>query len=543
MSNKLIPVVRTERLITPDLEAIIPKECPEINTLLEFVDGLPLDIFHIKDTEVGRRQYDPRMLLAAIIYAFMNRIFSSRVIKTSLKYDDRFKYIAGQCFVSHVTICRFIQNNGHAISEYMTRFLLLAMEKGLLTGENVGMDGTKLKANASLSESMTVEDVQAKLVEIEGDINACQHLMAEQTYKEATRYTSLNESNEDEPDNQLLLVVKELEQLARSKCKYTQALPPEQTDQVDPNDVEPSANHDDTPLAKLSGSTELPPKTAITTAGDPTNEDHTKQLIKLTHQKKKLERALAQADNDKADQAEYQFRKEYDEKNLTMRQAEQCDGAKTTTAKSKSVPVNQPCVRPEPDQAAIKKVREEAEATSTQKVNMTDPNSRIMKQPGGNYIQGYNAQIMTELGNGFVTGVNVVSDQNDTQVMTANITKLDKRLNKPTNLVADKGYANQYEIEKTELLDIEVVTPLPQKRKKTTEPSEFEQKMTAKLAQPESKKLLKLRHFVTEGAFAQFKENLNFRKIYRRGLTAVNKEVQLLAIAHNFKRFNKLVPT
>ena len=538
MSNKLIPVVRTECLITPDLEAIIPKECPEISTLIEFVESLPLAIFHIKDTEVERRQYDPRMLLAAIIYAFMNRIFSSRVIKTSLKYDDRFKYIAGQCFVSHVTICRFIQNNGHAISECMTRFLLLAMEKGLLTGENVGMDGTKLKANASLSASMTVEDIQAKLVEIEGDINACQHLMAEQTYKEATRYTSLNENNEDEPDNQLLLVVKELEQLTRSKRKYKQALPPEQTDQVDPNDVQCSGNHDDTSSEKLSGSTELLLKTAITTAGDPTTEDHAKQLIKLTHQKKKLERALAQADNDKADQAEYELRKQYDEKYLTMRRAEQRDDAKLT-----SVPANQPHIRPEPDQATINEARIQAKATSTQKVNKTDPNSRIMRQPGGNYIQGFNAQVITDLGSGFVTGVNVVSDQNDTQVMTTNITKLDKRLNKPSNLVADKGYANQYETEKTELLDIKVVTPLPQKRKVTTEPSEFEQKMTAKLAQPESKNLLKLRRFVTEGAFAQFKENLNFRKIYRRGLTAVNKEVQLLAIAHNFKRFNNLVPT
>ncbi len=123
MSKKLIPVVRTERLITPDLEAIIPKECPEIKTLLEFVESISLNIFHIKDTEVGCRQYDPRMLLAAIIDAFMNRIFSLRVIETSLKYDDRFKYIAGLCFVSYV-----IQNNGRAISECMTRFLLLAME-------------------------------------------------------------------------------------------------------------------------------------------------------------------------------------------------------------------------------------------------------------------------------------------------------------------------------------------------------------------------------------------------------------------------------
>ncbi len=141
------------------------------------------------------------------------------------------------------------------------------------------------------------------------------------------------------------------------------------------------------------------------------------------------------------------------------------------------MPVVQSQILPEPDQAEIKTVRAKAKATPTQKINVTDPHSRIMRQAAGNFIQGYNAQVITDLGSGFVTGVNVVSDQNDSQVMTANITKLDKRLNKPTNLVADNGYANQYESEKTELFDISVVTPLPQKRKQA-EPSEFELKMT-----------------------------------------------------------------
>ncbi len=129
--------------------------------------------------------------------------------------------------------------------------------------------------------------------------------MAEQAYKETTRDISLNENNEDEPDGQLLTVVKEIEQFARSKHKYTQTLPPVPADKADPNDVKSSGNHDDTPLEKTPGSTELPRKTTITTEEAPTTDDHTKQLINLTHQKKKLEQALVQADNDKADQAEH----------------------------------------------------------------------------------------------------------------------------------------------------------------------------------------------------------------------------------------------
>ena len=546
MSNKFRSVDRTDCLITPNLDTIIPKECPEIVTLLDFVESIPLTKFHVKKTEVGAPQYEPRMMLAVIIFAFMIRIFSSRVIADSLRYDDRFKYLAGRNFARHVTICRFIQNNGRAISECMTAFLLLAMEKNLLTGKNVGMDGTKLKANASLSETMTVEEIHEKLAEIEGDLEACQHLMAEQAVKEALAEAPLVECSEDEPDNQLLMVMKELEQLVRLKSKYMQALPPAEAEKSDASDVQVNEDDDDTPFEQISISMDLAPDSAMSTDATAAPNDLTNQLTKLTHQQHKLKRALVKADVDQADQAEYQFRKQHREEHLTKRRALQRDGAKNKSSKSAvpqtSVPTVQPDVLPEPDQAAIESVRANAKATPNQKVNLTDLDSRIMRLPGGSHIQGVNVQAITDLDSGFIMSVNVVSDQNDAQVMMRNIMMQDDRLNRPINLVADKGYANQDEIERAELLGINVITPLPNRRK-NTELSEFEKWMKAKLAQPESKKLMSRRSFVVEGAFAQFKENLNFRKIYRRGLEAVNKEIKLLAIAQNFKRFHKLIHT
>ena len=59
-------------------------------------------------------------------------------------------------------------------------YLQMAMEKKVLAGKNFGMDGTKIKANTSLTETKTVEEVCAELATINGDIKACYKLISEQ---------------------------------------------------------------------------------------------------------------------------------------------------------------------------------------------------------------------------------------------------------------------------------------------------------------------------------------------------------------------------
>ena len=165
-----------------------------------------------------------------------------------------------------------------------------------------------------------------------------------------------------------------------------------------------------------------------------------------------------------------------------------------------------------------------------------------MKRQGGGHLQGYNLQVTTDLDSGLITHTQVVSDQNDSQVMYKFFTGMDKRKKKPCNLVADKGYDHQHETEMTELLGINVVTALKRQRKNSPTTA-YRERMTKKLELPQGQELLKARTFVTEGAFAQLKENIGFRKFLRRGLDAINTEIELLALAQNFKRLDTLAPT
>ena len=296
-------------------------------SLLEIVSKVPEESFYVKETEVGARQYNPHMMLAVIIYAFMIGVFSSRMIALLVQRDDRFKYIAGRCTPSHTVICRFIRNNGRAISQCMEQILLLAFEMNLTTGENAGMDGSKFKANASMNENMTVEAIQAKLVTIEADIEACHELIAEQSTKETVGDQVSYGFNGDHHDNQLSLAFQELENLTKLKGKHVQALPPAPVVQVAPSAVKVSDNHDQKPIENGSSTS----VTTLAVAIKSTSVNATKKQLKtLTRQKNKFERALVQATVDEADQAEYQFRKKHDAKHL--RKLRQLQGGKMTTS-------------------------------------------------------------------------------------------------------------------------------------------------------------------------------------------------------------------
>ena len=151
------------------------------------------------------------------------------------------------------------------------------------------------------------------------------------------------------------------------------------------------------------------------------------------------------------------------------------------------------------------------------------------------FSQDVNVQMTTCLDSDVVLGMRVVSAYNDMQVMGGNISAMSTNIvNKLINLVTDKGYDHQHEIEMAELQGINVVT-VPREQAKKAPPTEFRKSMTKKLDDPENKKRMTAWSTSTEGVFAQIKQNLGFCQTYRRGLAAISKELGLLTIVHNFK--------
>ena len=271
--------------------------------------------------------------------------------------------------------------------------------------------------------------------------------------------------------------------------------------------------------------------------------DEIKVLMQL---KNTLVRALEHAHNDAADDAEYKYRKKIDQANLeqitdsTTQPTEQKLSKQGENKTVSGVVLNErtfPTIDPE----EIARVRAKAKPKKTQLINLTDPSSRRMRGSLNHISQSHNAQAIVDLdGSHLVLGVNVVSNEIDKQLMRKNMQVLDPRLGRPKNIVADKGYIHQHEIEMTELKGHHCLIPLSHPNKKSPL-SPFQVMMKQRLSKPENKELVTKRQIMNEGAFAQIKENLGFRKLYRRGLEAINTEFELIATAHNLLRISRLL--
>ena len=91
-----------------DIEISIPSDDP-VRLLNAFVEGMNLSDLYSTYDRIRKNQASPRQMLKIVIYASMNRIYSSRDIETSCRRDINFMYLLdGAPVPDHSTIARFI---------------------------------------------------------------------------------------------------------------------------------------------------------------------------------------------------------------------------------------------------------------------------------------------------------------------------------------------------------------------------------------------------------------------------------------------------
>jgi transposase len=98
----------------------------------------------------GTSSYHPRMLLKALVYAYINNIYSSRKIEEALQRDIHFMWLTGMSRPDHNTINRFRgQRLQKTLQPIFTQVVQLLCEEGLLSLKDLYTDGTKIEANAN----------------------------------------------------------------------------------------------------------------------------------------------------------------------------------------------------------------------------------------------------------------------------------------------------------------------------------------------------------------------------------------------------------
>jgi transposase len=144
----------TPMLLPPDLRDWVAED-DLVHFVLEAVERLPLGEFKYNQRGTGDRQFPPHMMFALLIYSYANGIFSSRKIERATYRDLAVRYLTANNHPDHDTICKFRRENFAAVSKAFVDVLELATELKLLKLGKISLDGTHIKASASIDQNVT----------------------------------------------------------------------------------------------------------------------------------------------------------------------------------------------------------------------------------------------------------------------------------------------------------------------------------------------------------------------------------------------------
>ena len=158
-------------LLPPDLKTWLPED-DLAHFVIGTVERVSLGAFPVNARPSGKPQYDPRLMLALLIYAYANGIFSSRRIERATYRDIGMRFVAANTHPDHDTIAAFRRANKAAFEAAFLQVLLIAREAGLLSLGLVAIDGTKIDADASKIRSVRYDRAQALRQKLAEDIAA-----------------------------------------------------------------------------------------------------------------------------------------------------------------------------------------------------------------------------------------------------------------------------------------------------------------------------------------------------------------------------------
>ena len=165
MSYNLIECNREQMYLMPvSLEDWLP-EGHLAWFILDAVEAIDLSRFYLKYRVDGwgRAAYDPQMMVSLLLYAYCLGVRSSRQIERACEMDVAFRVITANQKPDYSTVCRFRSQNEEELGMLFTQVLRLCAEAGLVKVGVVALDGTKVKANASLSANRTEEHIEAEV--------------------------------------------------------------------------------------------------------------------------------------------------------------------------------------------------------------------------------------------------------------------------------------------------------------------------------------------------------------------------------------------
>lgn len=463
--------------------------------VLDVLDAIDTDKFHGRYVHAGpgRPAYHPDQMLALLIYAYANGVRSSRQIQRLCSSDVAYRVICAGKIPDHATIARFRAEHQEAFKEVFVEVLRLCAAAGLASLGAVAIDGTKIGTNAALSANREAEWIRAEVERILRE--------AEKTDTSERTLFGRRAGNELPPE------------LARrsSRLAHLQAAQAE----LQARQARVEAEAAERTAADRAAADEGLLRKGKKPTKDPYTELARARIDVEIYRQRTAERAARRARNPHAREP-----KPGSQREQRLLKAE---------------------ARLQAAEAAM------AEAAKTAKVNVTDPQSRIMHSKAG-YVQGYNAQGAVNQ-HQIVLANAVTQECNDYYQFlpmlggvqrNAHLVGIGHRLGRA---LADAGYWSEENATAAGPDRLIATTKNHKQRRAARElglcvgpPPENATPLEAmehRLRTAEGAAAYAMRFQTIEPVFGTIKENLGFRRFARRGLVAAQSEWNLVCAIHN----------
>jgi transposase len=490
-------------LMPPSLVEWLP-ENHLVWTILGAVDQMDLDRF-CEDYRLGgagRPAYDPAMLVALLLYAYARGNRSSRGIERACWEDVAYKVICAMRTPDHSTIAEFRRRHEDDIKQLFDDVLGLCQEAGLVSVGVITIDGTKIQANASMDQNRSYREIVAQILREAEEIDR----------REDELY---GEARGDELPEQLRTPEGRRRALAEAKRRIEErrgrAIREEETvaePVVDPESVLGRGG-------RRGGRREWP-----RVARRELEQRREQQARPIPRDREdRLFQALGRLEE--THRVDLAANEAYERWRATDRDT------RGRVLKGNSKPFTPPEL---PDGT----------------INLSDPDSRVMRTQGTPPRQAYNAQTAVN-DQQIILAAEITVDAADfghlEPMLDSTLAMLDRHgvSEQPEAVIADAGYWHNRQIQTITDRGIEVLIPPDGTMRDGKRPGwehGFYELMREKLRSDRGRKLYAQRKVTVEPVYGQIKHNRRIDRFMRRGRTAALSEWRLVAATHNMLKLH-----
>jgi transposase len=450
----------------------------------------------------GEKPFDPRMMVALLLYAYTVGLPSSRRISRATYEDVAFRVISGGEHPHFTRICAFRREHFMALKELFGQVLRLCQSAGLVKLGHVSIDGSKFKANASKHKAMSYDRMQTDKDRLEAEVDAL--------LKRAEAV--------DEAEDEL----------------YGEG--------VQPEDLPEELRRREGRLAKI--------RAAMAALEEEAKEARAAQLMEqaeghrrtaATHPIPRVRKAAA-TNAAKREQAARELLDDDSDDEPPP------GGASTGDLPLFSATASEP-PKPGEDKTATPLPEHRPKATAEGKPhpkaqrNFTDPDSRIMELQGG-FIQGYNGQIAVDEDHQVIVADALTNQAPDTYHLVPLLERTEANCGAlPSKTTADTGYWAPSNAQWCEDHRVDAyISTGRMKRGWSREPpargdpdpdADARERMRHKVNTDKGREIYKMRKCIPEPVFGQIKEARGFRQLLHRGIQKARCEFSLICTGHN----------